>query len=146
MIDERPDWWDLSGWLRLRRRLIEGKFGRVYDLQTSGRSAHYFRLFPTWAQPEWSGIAPGCSLPDRDPNRDRLHDVDRQFGQFAKRASRHAAGRPVLESRRHRPFDLPAVRPAGARQFAASSGQALAGEHYRALAALADPARASRRS
>src|SRR5262249_2482331 len=33
-------------------------------------------------RPDWSGIARGCSLPDRDPNRNRLHDVDRQFGQL----------------------------------------------------------------
>ena len=45
-IDERPEWWDLSGLLKLRRRLIQGGFDRVYDLQTSGRSSRYFRLFP----------------------------------------------------------------------------------------------------
>ena len=39
-------------------------------------------MFPRNAKPEWSGIAPGCSHPDRDPNRDRLHDNDRQIGQL----------------------------------------------------------------
>jgi ADP-heptose:LPS heptosyltransferase len=82
LIDTRPAWWDLSGVLRLRRMLREGHFGRVYDLQTSGRSSHYFRLFPRGAQPEWSGIAPGCSHPDRNPDRDRLHDVDRLRSQL----------------------------------------------------------------
>ncbi|HEY3847136.1 MAG TPA: glycosyltransferase family 9 protein [Acetobacteraceae bacterium] len=90
LIDARPAWWDLSGVLCLRRLLHGGKFGRVYDLQTSGRSSHYFRLFPRGAQPEWSGIAPGCSHPDRDPDRDRLHDVDRLRGQL------HQAGIPDM--------------------------------------------------
>ena len=81
-IEQRLDWWDLPGWLRLRRRLIDGGFDRVYDLQTSGHSSRYFYFLPRRRRPEWSGIARGCSLPDRDPNRDRLHDMDRQFGQL----------------------------------------------------------------
>jgi ADP-heptose:LPS heptosyltransferase len=82
LIDERAEWWDLRGWRRLRRRLIDGRFDRVYDLQTSARSSRYLHLFPPRDRPDWSGIAHGCSLPDRDPNRNRLHDVDRQFGQL----------------------------------------------------------------
>ena len=81
-IDERPEWWDLSGWRRLRRRLIEARFDRAYDLQTSTRSNRYFHLFPHKNRPDWSGIAYGCALPDRDPNRNRTHDIDRQFGQL----------------------------------------------------------------
>jgi ADP-heptose:LPS heptosyltransferase len=81
-VDERPEWWDVPGWLRLRRRLIDGGFDRAYDLQTSSRSSRYFQLLPARNRPEWSGIAHGCALPDRDPNRNRLHDVDRQFGQL----------------------------------------------------------------
>lgn len=82
LIDERAEWWDLRGWLRLRRRLIDGRFDRTYDLQTSGRSSRYFQLLPRGSRPDWSGIAHGCALPDRDPNRNRLHDIDRQFGQL----------------------------------------------------------------
>jgi len=81
-IDDRPGAWNVPGVLRLRRMLLRPGFGRVYDLQTSSRSSHYFRLFPRDAKPEWSGIAPGCSLPDRDPARDQLHDNDRQAGQL----------------------------------------------------------------
>ena len=80
--DDRPDWWNVPGWLRLRRRLAGGRFDRVYDLQTSSRSNRYFQLLPRAARPEWSGIAPGCSHPDRDPDRDRMHDADRQAGQL----------------------------------------------------------------
>ena len=81
-VDSRPELWDLPGLYRLRRMLLRPGFTRVYDLQTSSRSSHYFRLFPRAAKPEWSGIAPGCSHPDRDPNRDRMHDIERQIGQL----------------------------------------------------------------
>lgn len=80
--DGRPDWWDAAGLLRLRRRLRGGGFARVYDLQTSRRSSRYLRLFPHRARPEWSGIAPGCSHPDSQPNRDHMHDIERQAGQL----------------------------------------------------------------
>jgi ADP-heptose:LPS heptosyltransferase len=80
--DARPDWWDIPGLLRLRRQLLGGRFDRVYDLQTSARSSHYFHLFPRSTRPEWSGIARGCSHPDRDPRRNWLHDIERQAGQL----------------------------------------------------------------
>ncbi len=82
LVDDRPAWWDLPGWWRLRRTLIAGRFDRVYDLQTSARSSRYFHLLPRHARPEWSGIAHGCSHPDRNPDRNRLHDIDRQFDQL----------------------------------------------------------------
>jgi ADP-heptose:LPS heptosyltransferase len=51
-------------------------------LQTSTRSSRYFRLFPPKHRPEWSGIAFGCSHPDRDKQRNHLHDTVRQQGQL----------------------------------------------------------------
>jgi ADP-heptose:LPS heptosyltransferase len=81
-VDSRPDWWDLPGMLALRRQLAGGRFDRVYDLQTSSRSSRYFHLFPRRTRPDWSGIASGAAFPDADPARDRLHDIDRQFGQL----------------------------------------------------------------
>lgn len=87
--DSRPDWWNISAWLALRRRLAAAQFTRVYDLQTSSRSSAYFRLFPRSARPEWSGIASGCSHPDRDPNRDHIHDADRQAGQLRQAGIPH---------------------------------------------------------
>jgi ADP-heptose:LPS heptosyltransferase len=89
LIDPRPAWWDLAGVLRLRRTLARPGFGWVYDLQTSSRSSHYLRLFPRGAKPRWSGIAPGCSHPDQDPNRGRLHDNDRQIGQLRQAGISH---------------------------------------------------------
>jgi ADP-heptose:LPS heptosyltransferase len=82
LIDPHPAWWDFAAARRLGRMLAEGGFDRVYDLQTSKRSSWYFALFPAKHRPEWSGIAFGCSLPDRDPRRNILHDAVRQQGQL----------------------------------------------------------------
>ena len=82
-IDARPPWWHIGGWLAIRRWLVAGGFARIYDLQTSRRSSRYFQLLPRRARPEWSGIARGCSHPDADPGRDRLHTIERQRGQLA---------------------------------------------------------------
>ena len=82
LIDPRPAWWDIATARQLARMLADGAFARVYDLQTSTRSSRYFHLFPIRQRPEWSGIAFGCSHPDRDPRRNRLHDTVRQQGQL----------------------------------------------------------------
>lgn len=82
-IDARPGTIDLCGWLALRRTLRTGGYTRVYDLQTSGRSGRYFKLFWPGPWPEWSGIAKGCSHPHANPDRDRLHTVERQKEQLA---------------------------------------------------------------
>ncbi len=80
--DGRPQWWDPKAMLRLRRALLAGRFDRVYDLQTSGRSSRYFRLFPRSARPEWCGIAPGASHLHHQSARPGLHDIDRQYTQL----------------------------------------------------------------
>lgn len=73
----------LGAWLQLRRVLREGvPFARVYDLQTSDRSAFYFKLFWPGPYPEWSGIAKGCSHPHSNPKRDFMHTVERQAEQL----------------------------------------------------------------
>ena len=70
-IDDKPDWWNIPGLLRLKRQL--SGFGMVYDLQTSGRSSHYFALA---GRPPWSGISRGCQFPDA-ANRETLHSRER---------------------------------------------------------------------
>ena len=82
-IDSRPKALNVGGWMALRRRLRCGGFGRVYDLQTSDRSALYFRLFWPGPTPEWSGIADGCSHAHANPRRDFMHTVERQAEQLA---------------------------------------------------------------
>jgi ADP-heptose:LPS heptosyltransferase len=81
-VDERPGWADPAGIWRLRRRLREGRFDRVYDFQTRLRSSFYFRLMREGDRPEWSGIAAGASHPHANPNRDFMHTLDRQDDQL----------------------------------------------------------------
>lgn len=80
-VDPRASWRRVDAVLALRRRLADGGFTRVYDLQTSRRSGRYFTFWPQ-PRPEWSGIAGGCSHPDPDPDRDHVHTLARQAGQL----------------------------------------------------------------
>ncbi|MBF0128963.1 MAG: glycosyltransferase family 9 protein [Alphaproteobacteria bacterium] len=79
-IDDKPKLWQFRRVLALRARLEGGRFDRVYDLQTSDRSSFYFRLLGGGT--EWSGIARGCSHPHANPDRDRLHTLERQAEQL----------------------------------------------------------------
>lgn len=81
-IDDKPKPLHLGRWLALRRQLKESRFDRVYDLQHSDRTHSYFRLMGS-PRPEWSGIAPGASHPHANPDRDRLHTIERQAEQLA---------------------------------------------------------------
>lgn len=81
-IDERPKAWQIGKLLRLRQRLRAGRFTRVYDLQTSGRSGRYLTLMGGPRAVEWSGIAPGCSHPHANPGRNALHSHERQAEQL----------------------------------------------------------------
>jgi len=78
-IDERPPWWRPWSTWSLQRRLRRAKFQRVYDLQTSGRTAGYWRAL---GRPEWSGHVPGSSHAHADPARDAMHTADRQRAQL----------------------------------------------------------------
>ncbi len=80
--DTRPSVWAPWNWLALGRRLRDGGFDRVYDLQTSGRSGLYFRLMGS-PKPEWSGIVPGASHCHTNPGRVHMHTLDRQAEQLA---------------------------------------------------------------
>jgi ADP-heptose:LPS heptosyltransferase len=82
LIDRRPGIFDLKGWLALRRMLLCRRFDRVYDFQTSDRSAAYSWLFRSGRMPEWSGIAWRCSHPHANRRRNRQHTMDRQAEQL----------------------------------------------------------------
>ena len=101
-VDARPSWWNLPGLLRLARQ-VRG-FGMVYDLQTSARSARYFRLA---GRPAWSGVAPGCSHPHANPARDAMHTLERQREQLAMAGITEFPA-PDLSWLAGRAFDLPA--------------------------------------
>lgn len=78
-IDGRPS--DPGGWLALIARIRSEKYDRVYDLQNSGRTNLYFqalRPFP----PEWSGIAAGASHRHLNPDRMKMHALERQAQQL----------------------------------------------------------------
>jgi ADP-heptose:LPS heptosyltransferase len=81
IIDERPGALAIGGWLRLRRRLRQERFDRVYDLQTSTRSSAYAWLLRP-GLPEWSGIAWRCSHPHANRDRDPQHTLDKQAEQL----------------------------------------------------------------
>jgi ADP-heptose:LPS heptosyltransferase len=101
-VDARPAWWDVAGLLRLRWQLAGFRF--VYDLQTSGRSSRYFRLA---GRPPWSGIARGCSHPQRDRGREVMHTRERQADQLRLAGIAHVPS-PDLAFLTARPVaDLP---------------------------------------
>ncbi len=77
-VDTRPGWLNLPALLRLSRQLRGFDF--VYDLQTSRRSARYFILA---GRPQWSGVAQGCSHPQRNPRRGDMPTLERQRDQLA---------------------------------------------------------------
>lgn len=76
LVDERPSWWNLAGLARLSVQLAGFDF--VYDLQTSSRSARYFRLA---GRPMWSGHVRGCSH-RQGPARETMHTIERQRDQL----------------------------------------------------------------
>ncbi len=64
---------------RLQRR----RFDRVYDLQTSSRTELYSAMFAMRRRsPPWSGVGLGATLPHRNPDRDRMHTLERQADQL----------------------------------------------------------------
>jgi ADP-heptose:LPS heptosyltransferase len=81
VVDDRPRPLDLLVWLHLRRHLRQGRFDRVYDLQTATRSTVYARLFGP-GMPEWSGIARRASHPHANLERDAQHTLDKQAEQL----------------------------------------------------------------
>ncbi len=81
-IDTGPRWWQPGAILALRRTFASGRFGRVYDLQISDRTAGYYRLFPR-PRPEWSGVVRGCSHFNDRRALVALHPLERHARQLA---------------------------------------------------------------
>lgn len=67
LIDNRPKWYDVKGWLNLKSLFNKGKYTRVYDLQNNDRTAFYLKLFSP--SPEWVGAASGASHRNVSPQR-----------------------------------------------------------------------------
>ena len=73
--DERPKWWQVRACLASLKRVRTGRFDRIYDLQTSDRTAILFHLLGPGRRPQWSGIVRGCSHRHANPRRDLMHTV-----------------------------------------------------------------------
>ena len=83
IVDEKPKWNNISGWLCLRSTLQKLNFSRIYDLQTSNRSNLYFYLFFFMKSVQWSGIAYGCTFRHNNSIRKKMHTYDRQKDQLS---------------------------------------------------------------
>jgi ADP-heptose:LPS heptosyltransferase len=77
--DGRPE--GFGDWLAMIGRLRGARYDRVYDLQTSSRSSTYFQMLRPFPPP-WSGVAAGCSMPHRNPQRGTMHTLERQAEQL----------------------------------------------------------------
>lgn len=73
-IDQKPKFYNLAGWLSLRKKLNAAAFDRVYDLQNNDRTSFYFSLLKH--KPEWVGIAKGASHRNVSPQRTAGHAFD----------------------------------------------------------------------
>lgn len=73
-LDEKPRWYQFSAWARLRKRLNDAGFDRVYDLQNNDRTALYFKLLRQ--KPEWVGTARSASHLNNSKLRTAGHAFD----------------------------------------------------------------------
>ncbi|MDD9993522.1 MAG: glycosyltransferase family 9 protein [Rhodospirillales bacterium] len=136
--DDRPSILaDPLAWIRLRSRLIDGEFARIYDLQTSSRTGVYFRMLPRRRRPEWSGIADGCSHPHRNPQRPFVHTVARQAEQLGNAGIRDVPA-PTLK---WLDADIDELAPPGAFALIVPGGSAHRPEKRWPLERFADLAR-----
>ncbi|MEM0986126.1 MAG: glycosyltransferase family 9 protein [Pseudomonadota bacterium] len=80
--DGRPA--DLKGTRNLLKRIRKADYEIIYDLQTSGRTANYFKALnlPGRQTPLWSGHAPGSAFYHDNPERGALHSIDRLAEQL----------------------------------------------------------------
>ena len=78
--DGRPR--GLAGTLALVRRMRRRRYDVVYDLQGNDRTNALFQAMRP-SPPRWSGVAFGCALPHRNPDRMRMHTLERQAEQLS---------------------------------------------------------------
>lgn len=69
----------------LLKRIRQQKYDIVYDFQTSGRTANYFKALnlPGRKPPLWSGHAENCAFPHANPDRGAMHSIDRLAEQLS---------------------------------------------------------------
>ena len=72
---------DPAAWAALILRIRRGHFDRVYDLQNDASTNLIFQALRPLG-PAWSGAALGASLPHRNRNRAKMHQLERQADQL----------------------------------------------------------------
>ena len=80
--DGRPD--GVRATRDLIGRIRKQKFDIIYDFQTSGRTANYFKALnlPGRKPPLWSGHAPNSAFAHTHPDRGQMHSIDRLAQQL----------------------------------------------------------------
>ena len=68
-------------WLALRKAIKAAKYARIYDLQGNASSASLFNMLRPFPPP-WSGPVAGAKFRHRNPNRERMHILERQAEQL----------------------------------------------------------------
>jgi len=84
IVDDRCSFWNLKKLFKLFSLLRKKNFSRIYDLQTSQRSSFYYNFFRMKKSIEWSGTAFGCSHPDKNKDRNKIHTIERHKTQLAE--------------------------------------------------------------
>ena len=77
--DNRPKFWQFSEIYQVLR-MLRRPFHQVYDLQTSQRTAIYYKLMKPVS---WCGVVPGCSHFYDRPDRKSIHVINRQKEMLA---------------------------------------------------------------
>lgn len=80
--DGRPE--GVKATRELLKRMRAENYDIIYDLQTSGRTANYFKTLnlPFRTPPLWSGHAGGAAFEHKDPARGSMHSIDRLGAQL----------------------------------------------------------------
>ncbi|MEE9380449.1 MAG: glycosyltransferase family 9 protein [Hyphomonadaceae bacterium] len=80
--DGRPE--GVKATAALMGRIRKEKYNIIYDFQTSGRTANYFKAMnlPGRRTPPWSGHAPKCAFFHDNPDRGSMHSIDRLAQQL----------------------------------------------------------------
>ncbi|MEM7766483.1 MAG: glycosyltransferase family 9 protein [Pseudomonadota bacterium] len=80
--DGRPR--DVRGNRALLKRIRKARYDIIYDFQTSGRTANYFKALnlPGRSPPLWSGHAGGAAFCHDNPERGSMHSIDRLAEQL----------------------------------------------------------------
>ncbi len=107
--DGRPE--GVKATAALIQRISKARYDIIYDFQTSGRTANYFRMLnlPGRQTPLWSGHAERCAFFHDNPDRGSMHSIDR----LAEQLSIAGVGPPEGWNALNRPMpDLSWVRSA----------------------------------